>query len=175
MKKREIYNYSTAKYAVLKQPMRLIMKAYGEAERYFAFIKEVTWAEWGLKHLTDRIHALEHIQPERVDDFKDIMAQVGLMVEYPPVNELAEDFANLDKVFEVCVGIVDNIDEALRFFIASTNKGEFEALARQVETLLVENSADRSFLLDAWSMWDNGVSYTSFDNWVKEAKEQDNG
>lgn len=172
MKKRDYYNYNNDRFAFLRKPMRNVMKAYGEAERYFAFIKEITWAEFGLKATTDYIHSLEHIQPEYVDEFKEIMAQLGLMVEYPSIDELAEPFEDLDKVFEVCVGIIDETDKALCNFvrevdIVSAGVSNTFALARQVETLIIKNSEDRKFLLEAWSMWDNNPSYTSFDNWVE--------
>ena len=172
MKKRDYYNDNNDRFAFLREPMRNVMKAYGEAERYFAFIKEITWAEYGLKATTNYIHSLEHIQPEYVDEFKEIMAQLGLMVEYPSIDELAEPFEDLDKVFEVCVGIIDETDKALCNFvkevdIVSAGLSNTFALARQVETLIIKNSEDRKFLLEAWSMWDNNTSYTSFDNWVE--------
>ena len=172
MKKRNYYNYKNDRFSFLHEPMRNVMKAYGEAERYFAFIKEITWAEFGLKATTNYIHSLEHIQPEYVDEFKEIMAQLGLMVEYPSIDELAEPFEDLDKVFEVCVGIIDETDRALCDFvrtvdIVSTGVFNTFAIGRQVETLIIKNSEDRKFLLEAWSMWDNNPSYTSFDNWVE--------
>ncbi len=184
MRKRDYYNYNTPRFQPLREPMRKVMTAYGEAERHFALIKEITWAEFGLKSLTNYIHSLEHIQPDAVDKFKAIMAEIGLMVDYPTVEELVEDFPDLDKVFEVCVGIIDETDEALREFITliDTQHREFSALARQMENLQMQNSAERSFLLEAWSMWDNNPSYTSFDNWVghhalymKEEEEEDYG
>lgn len=168
MKKRDFYNYDNPKFAGLRDPMRRVMTAYGEAERYFALIKEITWAEFGMKALTNYIHALEHIQPDAVDGFKAIMAEQGLMVEYPSISELAEDFPDLDRVFEVCVGIIDETDAALRNFIRiiDAEHSEISALARKMENLQMQNSAERSFLLEAWSMWDNNPSYTSFDNWM---------
>ncbi len=182
MKKRDYYNYNTPRFQPLREPLRRVMTAYGEAERHFALIKEITWAEFGLKSLTNYIHSLEHIQPDAVDKFKAIMAEIGLMVEYPAVEELVEDFPDLDKVFEVCVGIIDETDEALREFITliDTQHREFSALARKMENLQMQNSSERSFLLEAWSMADNSSSYSSFDNWVghhapymKEKEEDD--
>lgn len=170
MKKRDIYNYDNPQFMFLREKMRKVMTAYGEAERFFAFIKEITWAEFGMKSLTNYIHALEHIQPDAVDAFKDILAEQGLMVEYPAIDELVENFSDLDRVFEVCVQIVNNIDEALRDFIKSvdTQRPEFSAMARSAENLQMKNSAERTFLLEAWSMWDNNPSYTSFDNWIEK-------
>lgn len=169
MKKRDIYNYKNARFAALREPMRKVMSAYGSAEKFFAAIKEVTWARFGMKALTNYIHALEHIQPDEVDSFKDIMAEIGLEVEYPATDELdMEQFSDLDDVFKVCVDIIDSTDEALRDFVRfiDTNRPEFSALARKAENLLTNNSAERKFLLEAWAMYDNGASETSFDDWV---------
>ena len=169
MKKREKYNYKNPAFESLRQPMRGVMRAYGEAERYFAVYKETSWEQWGMKSLTDYIHALEHIQPEAVDEFKEILAEVGLPVEYPGIDEVITAFENLDELFESCVEIIDTTDDALRSFCTAidTEHPELGALARGVETLLTKNSAERTFLLEAWSMWDNSDSVTSFDNWVE--------
>ena len=168
MKRRDYYNYANPKFSFMRDLMRNVMTAYGEAERFFATIKEKTWANFGLKALTNYIHALEHLQGDYVDTFKAILAEIGLEVEYPAVGELAEEMPDLDKVFEVCVGIVDDVDEALRNFIGTIDgeHGEFSALARKMENLQMQNSAQRSFMLEAWNMADNDVSLSSFDNWV---------
>lgn len=182
MKRRDYYNYANPKFSPLRDPMRKVMTAYGEAERFFATIKEKTWANFGLKSLTNYIHSLEHLQGGYVDTFKSILAEIGLEIEYPAVGELAEEMPDLDKVFEVCVGIVDDVDEALRDFIAEIDERhkEFSALARKVENLQMQNSAQRSFMLEAWNMADNNISLSSFDDWVnnhapymKEEEESD--
>lgn len=182
MKRRDYYNYANPKFSPLRDPMRRVMTAYGEAERFFATIKEKTWANFGLKSLTNYIHSLEHLQGGYVDTFKAILAEIGLEIEYPAVGELAEEMPDLDKVFEVCVGIVDDVDEALRGFIAEIDERhkEFSALARKVENLQMQNSAQRSFMLEAWNMADNDVSLSSLDNWIshhapymKEEEESD--
>lgn len=168
MKKREYFNYENEKFSSLRDPMRTVMQAYGEAERYFAAIKEIIWSEWGMKALSGFVHSLEHKQPEFVDRFKEILSEVGLMVEYPTILELTEDLYDLDKVFEACVSIVDNTEDALGKMIEEIDRRhpEFKSLARKMENLQMDNSSDRIFLLEAWSMWDNKSSYSSFDNWV---------
>lgn len=168
MKRRDYYNYANPKFGFMRDLMRKVMTAYGEAERFFATIKEKTWANFGLKSLTNYIHALEHLQGDYVDEFKEIFAEIGLEVEYPAVSELAEEMPDIDKVFEVSVGIVDEIDEALRGLIEiiDSEHREFSALARKMENLQMKNSAQRTFMLEAWNMADNGVSLSSFDNWI---------
>lgn len=168
MKRRDYYTYKNAKFGFMRDPMRKVMSTYGEAERFFATIKEKTWANFGLKSFTNYIHSLEHLQGDYVDEFKAILAEIGLEVEYPAVGELVEEMPDLDKVFEVCVGIVDEVDEALRdfIFLIDSQHKEFSALARKMENLQMKNSAQRSFMLEAWNMADNNVSLSSFDNWV---------
>lgn len=169
MKKREYFNYANEKFSPIRDPMRRLMTAYGEAERHFAHIKEIVWAEMGFVALSQYIHSLEHIQPEYVDELKAFLAEYGLLLEYPTVTELAEPMDDLDKVFEVCVGIVDETDDALRAFIKVVDEQtpELSVIARNLETLQMKNSKDRTFILEAWSMWDNNPSCTSFDNWVE--------
>jgi hypothetical protein len=101
MKKREYFNYANEKFSPIRDPMRRLMTAYGEAERHFAHIKEIVWAEMGFVALSQYIHSLEHIQPEYVDELKAFLAEYGLLLEYPTVTELAEPMEDLDKVFEV--------------------------------------------------------------------------
>lgn len=182
MKRRDYYNYKNPRFSFMRDLMRNVMTAYGEAERFFATIKERTWANFGLKSTTNYIHALEHLQGDYVDTFKAILAEVGCEVEYPAVGELVEEMPDLDKVFEVCVGIVDDVDEALRDFIFAIDgeHKEFSALARKMENLQMQNSAQRSFMLEAWNMADNNISLSSFDDWVnnhapymKEEEESD--
>ena len=167
MRKREYYNYENSRFAPLRAPMREAMRAFLNAERYFAAIKEVVWGRFGMKYLSDAIHALEHKQPERIDQFGDILHQRGVEIEYPATQELAEPLSDLDEVFRVCVEIVDSLEQALAGFICQTDELKLYALGREVETLQMENSADRTLLLEAWSMWDNGVSASSFDKYVK--------
>lgn len=172
-KKRDIYNYKNPTYYAIRDRMRDVISAYSNAAKWYATIKEVTWAEFGLVHLTDAIHHLEHIQYEYIDEFKSIMAQIGLEVEYPPTQEFVESLEDIDKVMEVCVGIADETNKALSDFIEKSKEPEFQPLARQVEQLQIDNSKSKSKLLEIWSMWDKNPSYSSFDNWVKHLYESE--
>ena len=180
MTKREYYNYKNPVFGALRDPMREAMKGFLEAERYFAAIKEVVWGRYGMPYLSEAIHTLEHKQPERIDQFSDAMRQFGLEIEYPGTPELDEGLETLDSVFRVCVELTDNVDKGLQEFIEVADRkrgargmpptdqqGAFPALARQAEQLQIENSADRTRLLEAWSMWGNNPSMSSFDKWVK--------
>lgn len=175
MKKKERYNYDSAEFESLRMPMRDVMRAYGEAERRFAALKEYTWSEWGLEYLTDHIHRLEHKQPEYVDEFKTYLSDIGLEVEYPGIEEVIYDASDLDEIFAYCVEIIDNTEKNLVAFVDEIDlkHREYKAIAREVETLMIQNSTDRRFLLAAWAMYDTGVSLTSFDNWVKHHGEED--
>ncbi len=165
---KEFHSYSNPKFERLLVPMRQVMSAYGEATQFFANLKELTWYRYGLKHTTKRIHKLEHIQPERIDEFKNILAQHHLPLEYPPIKELdTESLQSLQEIFELCVEIIDKTDEALENFIVVCSENKFGALARQVEQLQIDNSKDRQWLLEAWAMIDNDTSLSSFDNWIK--------
>lgn len=168
MRAKDFYNYANPEFSAVRDPMRRVMKAYGNAERWFAHIKEVTWADYGSEFLTNGLHAMEHIQPIRVDTFKGVLAQWGLEVEYPPIAEFLEPLPDYGRIFEVSVSIVDEIHEALLDFIRVTDGGRMDAAARQVEQLEIDNSKDRAWLIQAWKMWDTGVSFGTMDSWVKK-------
>lgn len=168
MKKREIYNYEDRRFSPLRDSMREVMRAFLNAERYFAAIKEVVWGRFGMKYLSDAIHSLEHKQPPRIDQFGDALHQLGLEIEYPATKELAEPLPDLDEVFRVCVEVVDNVENALAGFIHKADELQCWALGREAENLQIANSADRTRLLEAWSMWDNNVGASSFDKYVHQ-------
>lgn len=180
MEKREIYNYKNPKFYSLRDPMREVVRSFWAAMQYYATIKERVWGRYGMFYLSQAIHSLEHKQGGRIDQFSDAMRQEGLELEYPGVPELDEPLDVLDEVFRICVELNDQIDRALQRFIdvadrrmneageaPSAEQGKFPALARQAEQLQIDNSADKAKLLEAWSMWDNKPSISSFDKWVK--------
>lgn len=189
MEKREIYNYKNPRFYSLRDPMREVVRSFWAAMQYYATIKERVWGRYGMFYLSQAIHSLEHKQPDRIDQFSDAMRQEGLEIEYPGVPELDEPLDVLDEVFRVCVELNDQIDMALQRFIdvadrrmnergeePSPEQGKFPALARQAEQIQIDNSMDKTKLLEAWSMWDNGPSMSSMDKWVKSIYDlEDNG
>lgn len=189
MKKREVYTYENPKFYALRDPMREVVRAYWAAMQYYAAIKEVVWGRYGMAYLSDALHTMEHKQPEYIDQFSATLRQQGLEIEYPSVPELDELLDSLDEVFRICIELNDNVDKALQRFIdvadrkenevggvPNQNQGRFPGLARQVESLQIENSKDRKKLLESWSMWDNDVSRSSFDKWIKSIYDlPDNG
>lgn len=167
MKFNEQYSYDTPRFAPLRDIMRDLISAWGNAEKWFAALKE--WPRVrGMPNLSDAIHRLEHIQPQRLDMWADAYRAWLLPLEYPATAELDEGIPDMDKLFEVCVQIVDEMDAALMKAIAATKGGEFNALSLATENLQVENARDRIDLLTMWAMWDNGVSAAEFDNFVRE-------
>ena len=67
----------------------------------------------------------------------------------------------------MCVEVVDEVERGLSGFIRAADNLQCRAAGRGAEELQMENSADRTRLLEAWSMWDNQVSASSFDKYVK--------
>lgn len=180
MEKREIYNYENPMFYSLRDPMREVMRSFLVAAQYYAAIKERVWGRFGMLYLSQAIHSLEHKQGGRIDQFSGAIRQEGLEVEYPGVPELTNTLEDLDVVFQLCIERTDKIDEALQRFIdvadrrvneegeaPSPEQGKFPALARQAEQLQIDNSMDKTKLLEAWSMWGNKPSMSSFDKWVK--------
>lgn len=175
MTAREYAGWNNPKFTAIKEPMRGVMKAYGNAEKWFADIKDRLLTDMGMVFLSNAVHHLEHVQPERIDQFAEIPHDYHLRLPYPGTPELDEEFNDdLDRVFEVCVQIVDEINEALGAFIRVTADGEFNALSLKAEELQILNTDDRRNLLEAWAMWDNGgMSRASFDSWCRRLFESD--
>lgn len=136
------------------------------ANRALDTVKESLRIEHGLPITSDYIHALAHINLERLDQFGDILHEEHLKQSYPATPSLDEPLPDVNKAFAVAVEIFFRVDEALRKFVSATNMGPLSALARKTEGLQMDNSADRAGLLTIWQMWDDSRSKTSFDSWV---------
>ena len=104
--------YRNERYAGLYEPMRRAMAAMGKAMWWFAALKEQTWYQ-GYAGVTAAIHALEHKQPEYIDELKDIMAKLGLPLSYPPIPELDMEYPGLSGTFDMCIGLLDEVNDAL--------------------------------------------------------------
>lgn len=136
------------------------------ANRALDTVKEKLWIEHGMPMTSDYIHALAHVNLNRLDSFGDILHEKHLEQTYPATPALEEEISDVDKAFAVSVEIVDRVDAALRRFIGTTNIGDFSSMARSAETIQMANSADRLNLLKVWQMWDDSRSKTSFESWV---------
>lgn len=136
------------------------------ANRAMDTVKESVWVDHGLPFTSDMIHRLAHVQLQRLDTFGDILHEKHLKQSYPPTPGLNEQIEDIDKAFAISVEIVRRVDEALARFIQSAESAGCGAMARSAENLQMQNSADRTTLLQAWQMWDDSRSKTSFDSWV---------
>lgn len=158
--------YREDRYSFLYEPMRRAMSAMGNAMWSFAAIKEHTWYS-GYAALTRAIHALEHKQPKYIDQFKDIMAKLGLPLVYPPIPEMGDSFSTVEEVLDKCISLIDDVNEGLSEVIEVCDNANFEPLARYAENVQMENYQNRQWLCEAKAMAENGeMSSTSFDNWL---------
>lgn len=157
----------SGKYGELYEPMRKAMSAMGKAMWHFAQIKEITWAQWGFEGITRAIHYLEHQQPEYIDSFKGLMAMLGLPLIYPPIPDMPREFNSLSEVLEACIGLVDEVNEALSQFIEAADLSGYEPLARQAENIQMQNFAPRAWLTQALTMSLNPNSESSVDSWLR--------
>lgn len=143
-----------------------VNRAYLWANRVLDTTKEAVWIDFGLPFTSQFLHEMAHANLERLDAFGDVLHENHLKQTYPPTPALTEPVENVDKAFEIAVAIIDEVDEALGRFIELTDKGKHRAMALEAENLQMENSAERTRVLQAWKMWDSGVKGTSFDSWM---------
>lgn len=151
-----------------------VNNAFLWANRALDTTKEAVWIDFGLPFTSQFIHDIAHVNLERLDAFGDILHENHLKQTYPATPSLDEPIGDMEKVFEIVVSIIDEVDEALNDFIKVASGGRSNAMALAAENLQMENSADRTKVLEAWKMWSTGVAHTSFDNWILHLMD-DNG
>ena len=168
MKLADVFNYENSMFSPLRDPARRVTAAMQQANRSLDALKEYVLIEIGLVHTSDAIHELAHKQPGYFDQIGDLLHQRHLMQEYPATEEYTKRPKDMDEVFEEIMRLLRENDEALKDFIRVCDENAQYALARQAETIQIENSEDCAKFLQAWAMFDEGSSSaTSFDNWVK--------
>lgn len=168
LKARDFYNYDNERFSPLRDPARDVVAAYQTAARFLDTVQESLLIEHGLAFTADIIHNLAHEMPKRFDRFGDMLHERHLMVEYPATPELAERIDAPEKAFEIVIGVLDEIQEALEKFRMVTDNAQFRPMALQAEEMMLQNSSDYTLILEMWVMWDESTSKTSFDSWAKK-------
>ena len=167
MKLADFYNYENEKFSPVRDAARRVTAAMQNANRGLDSLKEWVLIEMGLVHTSDAIHELAHKQPKMWDELADILHQRHLMQEYPATEEYTKRPDDMDGVFEEIMRLLRENDEALKDFIRVCDENAQYALARQAETIQIENSEDCTKFLMAWQMYDmTDASATSYDNWI---------
>lgn len=167
MKIADVFNYENSMFSPLRDAARKVTAAMQQANRSLDALKEYVLIEIGLVHTSDAIHKLAHKQPGYFDQIGDLLHQRHLMQEYPATEEYTNRPKDMDEVFEEIMRLLRENDEALREFIKVCDENAQYALARQAETIQIENSEDCTKFLAAWQMYDStDASATSFDNWI---------
>lgn len=168
-------DFSTA-YAntELYDPAKNLMSAFGEAMWAMAQIKEILWYEVGYENVKEFFHRMEHSYGDHIDEFKALLAQIGLPLIYPDIKALGEESLDLRQCFEKGIEKIDRVNVALSDFIEATDNAEHEPLARQAESIQIDNYKPRAIMAQAMVMAENG-SATSFDNWFGHLVGEYNG
>ena len=167
MRARDVYNYDTSPYDVLREPARQVVAAYQQAARFLDTVQESVYIEHGLVHTARILHDLAHKMPKRFDKFGEMLHERHLMTEYPATPELTERVEDMDTAFEIVIAVLDDIQTALENFRTVTDNAALRPMALKSEELMLQNSKDYTLILDMWAMWDMSESKTSFDNWAQ--------
>lgn len=165
------YSYENPIFATIKEPAKRVVGAYQNAARFLDTVQEWTYIETGAIHTAKVLHNLAHEMPKRFDAFGDMLHERHLMVLYPATPELTEDIEDLDKVFDIALGSLEEIQEALEEFRSLTDNGTLRPMALTTENFMVQNSSDYTRILEMKKMYKSSSSLTSFDNWVKDISE----
>lgn len=170
---RDIYNYTNPRYAGVRDPMRRVVGAYQNANRFLDTVQEWVYIETGMIHTSRMIHNLAHKMPEQFDRVADMLHERHLMVEYPATPELTEEIGTMDRAFEIVIECLNEVQEALERFRAVTDNPELRPMTLMSEEFMAELSGYYTKVLAAWNMWDQGVSPSSFDNWISHLMEEE--
>lgn len=168
MKAKDIFSFDNAKYAPLRQPMREVIAAYQNANRFLDTVQEYVYIEHGMPYFARAIHNEAHKFPKEFDRFADMLHERHLMAEYPATEEMdwKAMLSDIDDVFETIIGVFDDIQTALEAFRSATDTADFRPMSLFAEELMLNNSKDYTKFLEAWTRWnEDGGSKTSFDGW----------
>lgn len=168
-----VFSYDNPVYKEIKEPARRVVEAYQNAARFLDTLQEWVYIETGMVHTARKFHLLAHEMPKRFDVFGDILHERHLMVVYPPTPELAEDIPDMNRVFEIAIGTLDEIQDALEKFRTAADNPNLRPMALKTEDLMMQNSHEYTQILEMWKMYENLSSYTSYDSWVKRLMEGD--
>lgn len=173
MKLKDLYGWEKPLYAPLRDKARDVVGAYQNAARHLDALQEFVYIEIGLVHTARVIHNLAHEMPKRFDAFGEMLHENHLMTEYPATPEYPHLYEDMDAVFDNVMGVLDEIQMALYAFRAAAEEDPRTLpMGLVAEELMVQNSQSRTRIAEMWAMYDDeGVSATSFDNWVKDLGE----
>ena len=173
MKARDIFDYKNQKYAPLKEPARGVVDAAQRVNRFLDTVQEWFYIEAALPNTSKFIHKISHLYPQFFDQFINLLHERHLMGIYPSTPELVEEIGDVDKAFEIVIGVMDEYQEALEAFHRATDNADFRPMALKTEEFMLANSQLYTKILQAWNMWDKGVNASSFDNWVLHLMEDE--
>lgn len=156
----------------LGESVRRVMGAMGRAMWHFAQIKEIIWYEAGYEHVKEFFHTMEHSYGDHIDALKAILAQLGLPLLYPDIRGMEAQPLSLEDCFNEGISLVDDVNAALSELIELTDDRLHEPLARQVESIQIDNYKPRAVMVQARTMAMYGAgSATSFDGWFEDLVE----
>jgi len=147
-----VFSYDAPVYKEIKEPARQVVEAYQNAARFLDTLQEWVYIETGMVHTARKLHVLAHEMPKRFDVFGDILHERHLMVMYPPTPELTEDIADMNRVFEIAIGILDEIQNALEKFRTAADNPMLRPMALKTEELMMQNSFEYTQILEMWKM-----------------------
>lgn len=165
---RELRMFSTAYgggWPELEQSARRVMVAMGKAMWGMAQLKECVWYS-GFQGVTNFFHWMEHSYGDRIDEFKAILAQIGLPLPYPEFPAMTRYPSTVEEAFEIGIDLIDEVNTAVSDFVEETDNIRYEPLARQAENIQIANYKPKAYMTQAIEMARDGdSSATSFDSW----------
>lgn len=163
--------YSFDRWPALREPARRVTASMQNAMRFMDTCKEYLLIMHSMPMTAQAVHEQAHSYGEMWDEFGDILHQRHLIQIFPATPELDEQ-PDADRVFEIIIACMDEIEDALGEFINACEAERLYPLARAAETLQVENSESYNKWLVAADMWETTRDKLSYEKWIAEYMEE---
>lgn len=143
-----------------------VMTAYQNANKWLDSTKEAVYSDMNCPFFSSFIHELAHKMPGLFDDFGDILHSANIKVPYPATEEIHEEPTNIDEVFIVLFGVLDEIEHSLNEFINCT-ADEYHGMAVDAENCLSDIESEYPMLYRLKGAWGNSHDdMITFDKFV---------
>lgn len=173
---KERFDFENGALAAVRDAAKDVTGAYQDAARGLDTLKEWVLIEFGMPHTADAIHKLAHLQAQRFDTVGDLLHQRHILQIYPATAEYDGRPDDLDGVFESIIDMLQKIEDTLRKCVEVCDENGLYPLGRGFENLQMENSASYEKFLYAWQMYsEHEMSATSFDGWIEELFDKEDG
>ena len=163
------FGWDNPKYDNLETPVREVMSAYQNANKWLDSIKEHILINLNCPYFSNIVHELAHTMPARFDEFGDILHTEGLGIPYPTTMEWENPIGNISESIKRIYEILDQIRVSLRVFKLAAESCDCLEMSIACDPLLTDIHAEYMFFHRAESMLNSfGGNLAQWDKFIYE-------